>query len=226
MNVSAKQRSALPSLSLIHYLGFTQAYARFEVHEVALGSWTVEDVISDTIITRGCWNQKEVTSLVLYKGGCPPSKTLRVPVPLVCSICTSCLCGSNEQHKEQLQQTGALKESHVSSPRPDAGFWDLGISHSITWKRFRADTGCPSSYEYQGSQKWKMKWKLIFPLQQPKGCRGGGRLCLQFWSAELSSDQNRARHSPSKLPFLLPYLPTVRSEQIGWHVQMTNDGDN
>lgn len=111
MNVSAKQRSALPSLSLSHYLGFAQAYACFKVHEVALGIWTVEDVISDTIITRGCWNKKVVISLVLYKGGPPPSKTLRVLLPLVCSICTSCLYRSNEQHKEQLQQTGARELS-------------------------------------------------------------------------------------------------------------------
>lgn len=82
------------STVLIHYLGFTQAYACFNAHKVALGSWTVEDTISDTIITRGCGNQREAISLVLFKGGrkrgallpTPPSKPFRVLVPLVCSI--------------------------------------------------------------------------------------------------------------------------------------------
>lgn len=59
-----------------------------------------------------------------------------------------------------------------------------------TWRRFRADTGCSSSCAYRESQRWKIKWKLTFPLQQPKGYRGGRRLCLQFGSAEPSADQN------------------------------------
>lgn len=59
----------------------------------------MEDMISDTIITRGCGNRTEVTSFVLFKGGrkrgallpTPPSKTLRVLVPPVCLIRTPCL---------------------------------------------------------------------------------------------------------------------------------------
>jgi len=65
-------------------------------------------MISDIRITRGCGNRREIISLVLFKGAGkemlssqhPPSKTLRVLVPLVCSVHIPRLCRSGEQRRE------------------------------------------------------------------------------------------------------------------------------